>query len=56
MGKELIFFFFQIGNAYFISDGAPVNNFLFFKPLVEGLGYSYPTVRVPLSMVYYMGR
>ncbi|KAJ8407831.1 hypothetical protein AAFF_G00268750 [Aldrovandia affinis] len=30
------------GQAYFISDGRPVNNFEFFRPLVEGLGYSFP--------------
>ncbi|XP_035696140.1 short-chain dehydrogenase/reductase family 42E member 1-like [Branchiostoma floridae] len=41
------------GQAYFISDGKPVNNFEFFRPLVEGLGYTYPTVRVPVSLVYF---
>lgn len=41
------------GQAYFISDGKPVNNFEFFKPLVEGLGYKYPTIRLPLSLIYY---
>ncbi|XP_062923202.1 short-chain dehydrogenase/reductase family 42E member 1 [Mobula hypostoma] len=41
------------GQAYFISDGKPVNNFEFFRPLVEGLGYKYPTVRLPLWLIYY---
>ncbi|XP_066292539.1 short-chain dehydrogenase/reductase family 42E member 1-like [Branchiostoma lanceolatum] len=41
------------GQAYFISDGKPVNNFEFFRPLVEGLGYTYPTVRLPVSLVYF---
>ncbi|XP_056334340.1 short-chain dehydrogenase/reductase family 42E member 1 [Danio aesculapii] len=41
------------GQAYFISDGRPVNNFEFFRPLVEGLGYSFPTLRLPLSMIYF---
>ncbi|KPP60040.1 short-chain dehydrogenase/reductase family 42E member 1-like [Scleropages formosus] len=41
------------GQAYFISDGRPVNNFEFFRPLVEGLGYDFPKVRLPLSFVYY---
>ncbi|KAG7473479.1 hypothetical protein MATL_G00096230 [Megalops atlanticus] len=40
------------GQAYFISDGKPVNNFEFFRPLVEGLGYSFPKVRLPLSLIY----
>ncbi|KAK0132979.1 Short-chain dehydrogenase/reductase family 42E member 1 [Merluccius polli] len=42
------------GQAYFISDGRPVNNFEFFRPLVEGLGYRFPTRRLPLSLVYYL--
>uniref|UniRef100_A0A671N378 Short chain dehydrogenase/reductase family 42E, member 1 n=1 Tax=Sinocyclocheilus anshuiensis TaxID=1608454 RepID=A0A671N378_9TELE len=37
---------------YFISDGRPVNNFEFFRPLVEGLGYSFPTLRLPISLIY----
>ncbi|RLW01299.1 hypothetical protein DV515_00008071 [Chloebia gouldiae] len=41
------------GQAYFISDGRPVNNFEFFRPLVEGLGYKFPTWRLPLSLVYF---
>lgn len=40
------------GQPYFISDGRPVNNFEFFRPLVEGLGYSFPTLRVPISLIY----
>ncbi|XP_061078295.1 short-chain dehydrogenase/reductase family 42E member 1 [Conger conger] len=40
------------GQAYFISDGRPVNNFEFFRPLVEGLGYSFPKVRLPVSLIY----
>lgn len=30
------------GQAYFISDGAPVNSFKFMQPLMEGLGYQLP--------------
>ncbi|XP_030622006.1 short-chain dehydrogenase/reductase family 42E member 1 [Chanos chanos] len=41
------------GQAYFISDGRPVNNFEFFRPLVEGLGYTFPKVRLPLSLIYF---
>jgi len=42
------------GQAYFISDGRPVNNFEFFRPLVEGLGYPFPTLRLPLSLIYFL--
>ncbi|KAM5296991.1 short-chain dehydrogenase/reductase family 42E member 1 isoform 1-T3 [Glossophaga mutica] len=41
------------GQPYFISDGRPVNNFEFFRPLVEGLGYPFPSVRLPLTIIYY---
>lgn len=40
--------------AYFISDGQPVNNFEFFRPLVEGLGYSFPKLRLPITLIYYI--
>lgn len=39
--------------AYFISDGRPINNFEFFRPLVEGLGYSFPKLRLPISLIYF---
>ncbi|XP_045074656.1 short-chain dehydrogenase/reductase family 42E member 1-like [Coregonus clupeaformis] len=42
------------GQAYFISDGRPVNNFEFFRPLVEGLGYSFPKLRLPVSLIYFV--
>lgn len=40
------------GQPYFISDGRPVNNFEFLRPLVEGLGYTFPSVRLPLTLIY----
>lgn len=40
------------GQAYFISDGRPVNNFEFFRPLVEGLGYPFPKLHLPISLIY----
>lgn len=40
------------GQPYFISDGRPVNNFEFFRPLVEGLGYTFPSIRLPLALIY----
>ena len=73
----LFLFLSQPGQVYFISDGKPINNFKFFKPLVsasnwslsthtarpiplsilqvEGLGYSYPRVGLPLSLIYFIG-
>lgn len=41
------------GQVYFISDGRPVNNFEFFRPLVEGLGYPFPKLRLPLYLIYF---
>ncbi|XP_012939561.1 short-chain dehydrogenase/reductase family 42E member 1 isoform X1 [Aplysia californica] len=41
------------GRAYFISDDKPVNNFEFFRPLFEGLGYGYPAVNLPFLPVFY---
>ncbi|KAK3090039.1 hypothetical protein FSP39_008726 [Pinctada imbricata] len=42
------------GQTYFLSDGAPINTFLFFKPLFEGLGYKLPKLQIPLSVVYFI--
>ncbi|XP_042527387.1 short-chain dehydrogenase/reductase family 42E member 1 [Dipodomys spectabilis] len=41
------------GQPYFVSDGKPVNNFEFFRPLVEGLGYTFPSIRLPLALIFY---
>ena len=40
------------GQAFFISDGAPINNFEFFRPLIEGLGYKFPTLNLPLWIMW----
>jgi 3beta-hydroxy-delta5-steroid dehydrogenase/steroid delta-isomerase len=40
------------GQAYFISDGHPSNYFSFVKPLVLGLGYSYPKFSLPYPIAY----
>ncbi|GIL78241.1 hypothetical protein Vretifemale_7671 [Volvox reticuliferus] len=40
------------GQVYYASDGNPINNFLHFKPLIVGLGYSYPSLNVPFTLVY----
>lgn len=39
------------GNAFFICDGKPVNNFEFYRPWFEGLGYTYPLFNIPLWMI-----
>eukprot|EP00457_Paulinella_chromatophora_P005413 gb/GEZN01005430.1/.p1 GENE.gb/GEZN01005430.1/~~gb/GEZN01005430.1/.p1 ORF type:complete len:483 (-),score=32.85 gb/GEZN01005430.1/:91-1539(-) len=35
------------GQAYFISDGTPIDNFEFFRPLIEARGRSFPSLTVP---------
>lgn len=42
------------GQAYFISDGEPVDNFEYLRPLIEGLGYEYPRWRIPLWLMWVM--
>ncbi|ELR21100.1 3beta hydroxysteroid dehydrogenase/isomerase family protein, partial [Acanthamoeba castellanii str. Neff] len=39
---------------YFISDWEPINNFLFFRPLLELYGYSYPTLQLPVALMFYL--
>ena len=29
-----------------------MNNFEFLRPLVEGLGYKFPSIRLPLTLIY----
>jgi len=42
------------GKPYFVSDCEPINNFEFFRPLLEGLGYSFPVIRMPVWVMYYV--
>ena len=42
------------GRAYFINDDHPINNFEFFRPLVTGLDYPYPKIRVPYLLMFYI--
>ncbi|KAG8562818.1 hypothetical protein GDO81_015828 [Engystomops pustulosus] len=42
------------GQAYFIADANPIDNFQFFRPFIEGLGYKFPSFRVPLFFIYFM--
>ncbi|XP_047214470.1 putative short-chain dehydrogenase/reductase family 42E member 2 [Girardinichthys multiradiatus] len=40
------------GQAYFINDGISVNLFEWLTPLFEKLGYSRPSINLPVSLVY----
>jgi 3beta-hydroxy-delta5-steroid dehydrogenase/steroid delta-isomerase len=35
------------GQAYYITDGVPINYFEFFRPIVEGIGFPYPERKMP---------
>ncbi len=35
------------GQAYYITDGAPINYFEFFRPLITGMGYRHPQWKIP---------
>ena len=37
------------GQAYYITDGVPINYFDFFRPIVEGLGFEHPKRRIPAA-------
>jgi 3beta-hydroxy-delta5-steroid dehydrogenase/steroid delta-isomerase len=39
------------GKAYFITDAEPMNIFEFFRPLIEGLGYRFPRLRLPRALL-----
>ncbi|XP_033630796.1 short-chain dehydrogenase/reductase family 42E member 1-like [Asterias rubens] len=40
------------GQAYFITDETPINNCLFFKPIITGLGYQFPDTWIPLNILW----
>jgi 3beta-hydroxy-delta5-steroid dehydrogenase/steroid delta-isomerase len=40
------------GQAYFVTDGEPVNGISWFRPLVEGLGHPWPRIRIPGRALY----
>ncbi|GAU97375.1 hypothetical protein RvY_08686 [Ramazzottius varieornatus] len=42
------------GKSYFINDGLPINNFEFFRPLIEGLGYQFPNRTLPFSFIFFI--
>ena len=40
------------GQAYFITDGVSLNYFEFFRPLVDAMGYPFPSRHVPVWPLY----
>ncbi|CAH3168713.1 unnamed protein product, partial [Pocillopora meandrina] len=38
--------------GYFTSDDSPLNDFEFFRPLVEGLGNKSPKLKLSITLVY----
>ncbi|MDH3200830.1 MAG: NAD-dependent epimerase/dehydratase family protein [Myxococcales bacterium] len=40
------------GQAYFVSDGEPTNPVIWYRPIVEALGYPWPRVQIPRSFAY----
>lgn len=40
------------GQAYFVSDDEPMNPVIWYRPIVEGLGYSWPKMHVPGPVAY----
>lgn len=40
------------GQAYFVSDDEPTNPVSWYRPIVEGLGYAWPKLRIPKPVAY----
>ncbi|UCH30420.1 MAG: NAD-dependent epimerase/dehydratase family protein, partial [Myxococcales bacterium] len=40
------------GQAYFVTDDEPTNPVLWYRPIVEGLGYSWPKLHIPRPVAY----
>lgn len=40
------------GQAYFVSDDEPTNPVVWYRPIVEGLGYSWPKLHLPFPVAY----
>jgi 3beta-hydroxy-delta5-steroid dehydrogenase/steroid delta-isomerase len=40
------------GQAYFVSDDEPTNPVTWYRPIVEGLGYSWPKWHIPRPLAY----
>jgi nucleoside-diphosphate-sugar epimerase len=42
------------GEAYFITDPQPSNSTAFMQPLLEGLGHTMPSTRLPYWLMYWL--
>jgi nucleoside-diphosphate-sugar epimerase len=42
----------EVGGAYFISDGVPINNMEYFRPLIKARGRSYPRLYIPMIVMF----
>ena len=40
------------GEAYFVSDDEPTNPVIWYRPIVEALGYAWPKVHIPYPVAY----
>jgi 3beta-hydroxy-delta5-steroid dehydrogenase/steroid delta-isomerase len=40
------------GQAYFVTDDEPTNPILWYRPIVEALGYKWPKLHIPQSVAY----
>ena len=40
------------GQAYFVTDGHPVNYFEFFRPFIAGMGFEFPRWKVPAGPLH----
>lgn len=43
------------GEAFFVTDGEPVDPIEWYRPLVEGLGHKMPERRIPSALLYAIG-
>ena len=42
------------GRSYFISDGSPINNWEFLRPLCAARGRSFPSIVIPTTLMLYV--
>lgn len=40
------------GQAYFVTDDEPTNPVAWYRPIVEGLGYRWPSIRIPRPLAH----
>ncbi|XP_071954092.1 short-chain dehydrogenase/reductase family 42E member 1-like [Antedon mediterranea] len=40
------------GEVYFVTDDAPINNWEFFRPLIEGLGCTFPKINLSFKFMF----